>query len=284
MERVARKPANARTSSKARAAAGESVPGTGTVERAIHIMRYFATNPEVTIKELSTDLQMSPSTCHRLLELLAAQGIVEHIKQRRTYQIGLEFCRIAAQVQVRNTYHKLVPPILHEMVRYYNESCIFSLYVAASHSMIFAEKVESSRPLRYQLTLNEPMSVFWGATGRAIYAYLPKEERRAIYESEGPSPGTGEPLPKWPEIEAEVKAIREDGFVVTRGQKTPGSVGVSGPVFNADNRVIGSVGFTIPQSQIGAYDVDEMGRYVATKAVELSSVFGATDPLGHVVD
>lgn len=276
---MAKKSTAARSPAKKRPAAKSGGPGTGTVERAIHIMRYFATNPEVTIKELSTALHMSPSTCHRLLDLLAAEGIVEHVKSRRSYQIGMEYGRLAAQVQARNTYQKMARPLLREMVNYYNETCVFSLYIAASRSLIFAEKAESSRPLRYQVPLNEPMRVFWGATGRAVYANLPDDERRAIYDTEGPAPGSGEPLPTWNEIEAEVKKIRAQGFVMTRGQKTPGSVGISAPVFNAENNVIGSVGFTIPQSQVGAYDVDDMGRYVARKAVELSTIFGAT--LGH---
>lgn len=276
---MSKKSTATRNVAKKRVAARDSGPGTGTVERTIHIMRYFATNPEVTIKELSRALRMSPSTCHRLLELLAAEGIVEHVKTRRSYQIGLEYGRLAAQVQARNSYQKAVQPMLREMVAFYNETCIFSLYIRASRSLIFAEKAESSRPLRYQVPLNEPMSVFWGATGRAIYAYLPDAERRTIYDEEGTAPGSGEPLPSWKNIEAEVQRIRTQGFVMTRGQKTPGSVGVSGPVFNAENDVIGSIGFTMPQSQIGAYDVEEMGRYVAQKAIELSANLGAT--VGH---
>jgi DNA-binding IclR family transcriptional regulator len=265
------------SAARKRTAAVASGPGTGTVERAVHIMRYFATNPEVTIKELSAALRMSPSTCHRLLDLLAAEGIIEHVKTRRSYQVGLEYCRLAAQVQARNSYHKLVPPFLRAMVRDYNETCIFSLYMPASRSMIFSEKAESSRPLRYQLRFNDPHSVFWGATGRAIYAYLPAVDRRAIYDAEGRSPGSGAPLPEWKDVEAAVRRIREQGYVMTHGQKTAGSVGIAGPVFNAENRVIGSVGFTVPQSEIGTYDVDEIGRYVARKAVELSVVFGATE-------
>jgi DNA-binding IclR family transcriptional regulator len=220
---------------------------------------------------------MSPSTCHRLLDLLASEGIIEHVKARRSYQVGLEYCRLAAQVQARNPYHKIVPPFLREMVRDYNETCIFSLYLPASRLMIFSEKAESSRPLRYQLHFNEPHSIFWGATGRAIYAYLPMVDRRAIYDAEGRSPGSDAPLPDWKDVEAAVRRIREHGFVITYGQKTPGAVGIASPVFNADNEVIGSVGFTVPKSEVGAYDVDEIGRYVARKAVELSVVFGATE-------
>jgi len=272
---MAKKTAAVRSSKKT-PAAKDAGPGTGTVERAIHIMRYFATSPAVTITELSTALHMSPSTCHRLLDLLAAEGIVEHVKSSRSYQIGMEYRRLAAQVQSRNTYQNVVRPMLREMALFYNETCIFSLYISASRSLIFAEKAESSRPLRYQVPLNEPMTVFWGATGRAVYASLPAAERRAIYDTEGAAPGSGEPRPTWNDIEAETKRIRAQGFVITRGQKTPGSVGISAPVFNAENNVIGSVGFTIPQSQIGAYDVEDMGRYVAGKAIEISSIFGAT--------
>lgn len=255
------------------------VPGTGTVERAIHVMRYFATHPEVTIKELSTAMQMTPSTCHRLLELLGSEGIITHVKSTRSYRVGPEYCRLAAQVQARNPFRQIVPPILEEMVREYNETCVFSLYLPATRTMMFAEKVESNRPLRYQVPLNEPMTVFWGATGRAIYANLPEQERREIYENERVAPASGEALPPWEAIEAECEKARAQGYLMTAGQKTAGSVGIAGPVFNAENLVVGSVGFTIPQGQIGAYDVSELGRHVAQKAAEISTMFGSTLPL-----
>lgn len=258
------------------AGTSKDVPGSGTVERTIHVMRYLATHPEVTIKELSTALAMSPSTCHRLLELLGAEGIVTHIKSRRRYTVGPEYWRLTAQMQARNPFRKFIPPVLEEMVKDYNETCIFSLYVPATRSMIFAEKVESTRPLRYQLPLNEPMTVFWGATGRAIYASLPEAERRAIYDGETAAPASGELLPPWEEIEDEVVRINAQGYSMTQGQKTSGSVGIAGPVLNAEHTVIGSVGFTIPQSQIGSYDAEELGRYVAQRAVELSNMLGAT--------
>ena len=253
-------------------------PGSGTVARAVHFMRYFASHPEVTIKELSAAMKVTPSTCHRLLLLLASEGIVTHVKARRTYEIGPEYCRMAAQVQSHNPFPKIIQEKLKEMVIDYDETCIFSSYIPAKRKMVFSEKVESSRPLRYQLLLNEPMTVFWGATGRVIFANLPAAEREAIYNQETVAPASGEPLPGRVELQAELDRIVAQGYSITIGQKTPGSVGIAGPVYNAENLVIGSVGFTIPQSQISRYDLAELGHYVARKAEEISAMLGAIRP------
>jgi DNA-binding IclR family transcriptional regulator len=213
----------------------------------MEIIRFFAEHDEATLKELSTALSLAPSTCHRLLKLLGRNGFIESDPTRRRYRVGRELFRIAGFLQSKFNVREFSLPFLRQVVASCNETCILSIYVPSESKMFFAEKADSSRLLRYQLQMNMPMSMFWGASGRAILAFLDKEEVDRIYAMEGPAPATGEPLPARRVMEKQIMAIRRRGYDISYGQKVAGAVGISAPVFGVEGKVIGSLGITVPE-------------------------------------
>lgn len=148
--------------------------GLGTVARVVEILRYFADRGESSLKELSEGVLLAPSTCHRLLDILASEGMIERITTRRTYRIGREFFRLAALVRTKSDIRSIATPFMRAAVDACNETCILNLYDPVERKMFYAEKVDSSRLLRYQLPMNTPVSVLWGASGRSILAWLNK--------------------------------------------------------------------------------------------------------------
>ena len=252
--------------------AGESL---GTVQRVVEIIRFFAERGEVTLKELSLALSLAPSTCHRLLELLGRDGFVEQNAVHRRYRIGREFFRIAALVQSKHDVRTIALPFLRKLVDACDETSVLSLYVPSDGKIFFAEKVDSSMMLRYQLPMNMPMSVLWGASGRSILAFLDKDEVTRIYAAEGRAPGSGEALPSRRTLEKELAAIRQRGYDITYGQKIAGAVGISAPVFGADGKVLGSINVTVPATRIAAKDRPRLAELVRATAAELSAVLGS---------
>jgi DNA-binding IclR family transcriptional regulator len=246
----------------------------GTVARTVQTLRYFAEHPETTIKEIAAALGLAPSTCHRLLDLLAREGIIEHDKVGRRYRIGVEFFRIAAQVQNSNDVTEIARPFLRRVVEQCDETCVLCLYDPTMRKLIFMEKVDSARLLRYQLPMNVPLSVLWGASGRAVLAYLPQEEVDAIYEDESNAPASGEKLPSRAALGHELELIRERGYAISTGQKIVGATGVNAPVFNARGRVIGSLGVTAPESRVSADHALALAGLVRSAAADLSAALG----------
>lgn len=253
-------------------AAGESL---GTVQRVVEIIRFFAEHGETTLKELSLALALAPSTCHRLLELLGRDGIVEHNVVHRRYRIGREFFRIGALVQSKHDVRAIALPFLRKLVDACDETSVLNLYVPSDGKMFFAEKVDSSMMLRYQLPMNMPMSVLWGASGRSILAFLDKDEVDRIYAAEGRAPGSGEALPSRRVLEKDLTAIRQNGYDITYGQKIAGAVGISAPVFGADGKVLGSIGVTVPATRIAAKDRPRLAELVREIGTELSATLGS---------
>jgi DNA-binding IclR family transcriptional regulator len=251
---------------------GESL---GTVQRVVEVIRFFAEHGEATLKELSTALLLAPSTCHRLLDLLGRDGFIEQDMARKRYRIGRELFRIAALVQSKHDIRTIALPFLRHVVDACDETCVLSLYLPSEGKIFFAEKVDSSRLLRYQLQMNTPISVLWGASGRAILAFLDKDDVDRIYAMEGRAPASGEPLPARRTLEKELAAIRERGYDMTYGQKVAGAVGISAPVFGIDGKVIGSLCVTVPEARIAAKDRPRLGELVRTTADKLSAALGS---------
>ena len=156
---------------------GNSGEALGTVHRVIEILRLFGEKGELTLKEMSLALALAPSTCHRLLELLGREGFIEQDMVNRRYRIGREFFRVSGLVQSKHDVRRLARPFLEKMVEVCDETAVFSIYVPSEGKIFFAEKVDSSMMLRYQLPMNTPVSALWGASGRSILAFL---DRAAI--------------------------------------------------------------------------------------------------------
>lgn len=247
----------------------------GTVQRVVEILRYFADRGESTLKDLSGSVALAPSTCHRLLDILSLDGIIEHTAARQNYRIGCEFFRIAALVQAKHNIRAIAEPFLSAAVEASNESCVLSLYLPFQGKMIYAEKADSSRLLRYQLPMNVPVSVLWGASGRAMLAWFNKEEIDRIYATEGEAPASGEPLPTRKTLDQLLGLIRNRGYVVSYGQKIEGAVGFGAPVFGVDGTVVGSLCITVPRANVMRRDEARLGRLVQEQAGRLSAALGA---------
>src|SRR5262249_2152775 len=139
---------------------------------------------------------------------------------------------------------------LQRVVEACDETCVLCLYLPTEQQMIFAEKIDSSQLLRYQLPMNTLLPLLWGASGLAILAFLPKEDIDVLYSRTGRAPASGEMRPSRKVLNAELSLIRERGYAVSHGQKIAGAVGINSPVFDAGGSVIGSFGVTVPEQRI----------------------------------
>lgn len=247
---------------------------TGTVQRVIEVIRYMGEHGETTIKDISNSTGLPPSTCHRLLDLLAKEGLVERDEATREYHIGTELFRIAGRVQAHFEIGKHARPHLEKIAAACDETSVLGLRLPADGKMIFAEKVDSQRLLRYQLNLNEQLSLVWGASGKAILAYLPENEIEQIYEAEDVAPASQAQKPSLPELMEELGRIRAVGFAASEGEKIGGAVGIAAPVFRAGGDVIGCLAITVPKDRIGPRDIQKLGELVRTSANDLSTELG----------
>ncbi|MEK6592977.1 MAG: IclR family transcriptional regulator [Pseudomonadota bacterium] len=248
---------------------------TGTVSRAIAILREMAeAEGDVQIKTLAERLLLPPSTVHRLLELLAHEGMIEHDAAARAYRVGREFFRLSSLVFNKHPIQAVAMPILKAALQEYNETAYLGLYLPQEGKMMFVADCESSHPLGYRVKKNEPLSLLTGASGRSILAYLPKDAVERALAAEKDDPAVRRAVPSRRALHEALAQIRAQGFAVTFGQRIPGAVGIFAGVFDVHGKVVGNIGYTVPEHRYRKNLLPQLSGAVRKFAHTLSRTLG----------
>lgn len=248
---------------------------TGTVERTLILLQRLAESQgDTTIKALSAAVDLPPSTVHRLLGLLVEQGMVERGAYPRSYRVGTEFYRMSMRVVSNCSLKDLVDPVLKRVVSEVGETCMLMRYFPEAKQVLLEHFVDGPSQLRYFVRFNDPLSLVWGAPGRAILANLPAAEIEEILNQNHSMALNREPLPSIDEMRTILDQIRTQGYAKSSGQQVESAVGLATPVFTGGDAVFGSVCATVPSYR---YDIDNEEKFANAlrgAAVELSDLFG----------
>jgi DNA-binding IclR family transcriptional regulator len=250
-------------------------PPNGTVARVMAVFRAVVEAPaDISVAEVTELLGLPRPTVHRLLDLLAKEDMLEPDPATRRWRPTAECQRLGAVLTSKRDLVALARPVLAEVVRLSEEACLLGVYLPRRREMIYAAEHTSPNPLSYRIELNSPVSVMWGASGRAILAFLPEEEIEAILTERDPAPGSGEKPPSPATLRRELAEVRAKGYAFSRGQKIPGSRGISAPILGADGVAVGSLTLTIPEMRFREQAKQQLAEMVIGGARKLSSTLG----------
>lgn len=249
---------------------------TGTVHRVARLLSAIADSPHgsVRVSSLAATVGLAPSTTHRLLHLLRREGLVDWSADGHSYSIGAEFYRLSARVIGQKKIADIAQPFLDRLAHRFGEAALFGVAIPSIPAMIFVARADGQHPLQYRIQMNHHLSLWWGASGKSILAYVDDVLRDRVIAHERAHGGN---LPPAKDIEAALQLVRRRGFAVTEGEKLPGAQGIAAPVFGTEG-IVGCLCITAPKGRIARDSVMTIGRVVAQEAAELSRALGA--PIG----
>jgi DNA-binding IclR family transcriptional regulator len=254
----------------------EVAPGhsPGPIQRALGLLKLFAeSDGPLAVRDVAAALGLPPSTSHRLLQQFISAGFVVVDPASKRYQIGPEMHRVAALVQSRSSLATTVQPFLDELTAACDEASLFAVFDRATATVAFVAKADSSQALSYRISLNTPVSAYWGSSSQVILAYLAEPDLRRVLAAAHPSPVGGRPPMTEDAFRAHLAAIAARGWILTKGEKLPGAVGTSAPVFGAAG-IVGSLTVTIPEFRFQASLAPRIQRLVVESAEKISVVLG----------
>jgi DNA-binding IclR family transcriptional regulator len=257
-----------------KSSAEEAGAGISVVSRVVAVLRAFAEGGNsVSIKDLSEQLGLAPSTLHRLLDQLVAAGLIDRTSARR-YRVSNEFSRIGALAARKSGVLRLARPVIQEVTQRTTETCMLGMLLPQTLTMMFVDKTTSPLPMPYPIRMHQTRSLLWGATGLCLLAWLsPSQVERVLGRGER-SPVDGQTPPDEKALKERLATIRAQGYAMTRGEQTHGAVGMAAPVFGANRTIIGDLCITLPQSRFSAADESRFASLLMQRARELSRLNG----------
>lgn len=248
------------------------------ISKTFTILRAFTdVQNEWGVNELSRHLKMPVSSVHRMISTLKDEHILEYSEVTNKYRVGTDFIRMASIISNNVDVKRVARPYLEGLASEVHHSVYFALYSPQHKKMSFIDVVKSIYALQYILDIGVLEPVHIAASGKTILAYLPKNEIEEILDLEDQTGVERE------EIMEELKVIKNQGYAITSNERKKGAMSVGAPVFNASDKVIGSVICVMP---IGEYQEELEPHYiekVKQAAEDISYSFGYLKKGGETV-
>jgi DNA-binding IclR family transcriptional regulator len=239
--------------------------------RAIDMLIWLADHTADTwgVRQVAREMNTSPSTIYRIFQIFESRDLVTKNEDGK-YTPGLELFRVCQVFSQRLSPVKIAKPHLERLAAACGETVLLAAYGARRGQMIVIDIIDAPHPLRWVVHRDQWNAIHSGATGLAILAFLPEEERRALYQRDLER-FTERTIVTAADLEAEVARIRARGYAYSRGQRSKGAVGFGAPLFDAAGDVFGDVCITIPEGRFDPAQEPKLGRLLVAAAADISA-------------
>jgi IclR family transcriptional regulator, acetate operon repressor len=226
------------------------------------------------VREIAKGVDMNPSTVHRLLGLLEEEGFVRQDEPGGGYIVGTALLRLALTASGSHPVRSAALPHLRALAEASGETVTLGLYDPVRRQTYVLAVVESEAPVRYVSKLHEWRDLHTGASGRAVMAFLPDDDRRTVVERTQLAPVTEHTITSAAELERVLAEVRERGYAFSQEERRLGGVGIAAPVFGPGRHVLGEVGVSVPTQRFVAADEQRLARLVVACAAAITTELG----------
>jgi DNA-binding IclR family transcriptional regulator len=235
------------------------------VDRAIAILQCFtADKPALSVLEIQARVDLSRPTLYRLLQTLAATGLVKAEGDPQRFRLAHGVMELAHVWLAGLNKVDAAKPVLEKLREDTGETA--ALFVLREQKRICVLELESHHALTIARGVGDTGDITLGASGKAILAFLDEGRRNSILDQVAKS--------RRAELAKALDVVRSRGFATSHGEVFVGAVALAAPTFNHNGEVAGCLGVFGPRARVKDADVPRFGALVTRAANEVSLQYG----------
>lgn len=253
------------------------------LRRGLEILRLLAEHAgPMTATAVAGELGLPRSTAYHLLGELGRAGFVTHLPEERRYGLGVAAFELGSAFLRHDPLERLARPLLRGLVDRLGRPA--HLGVLHGRETLYLLREQPARPQTLVTDVGVRLPAHLPASGRAMLAYLPAPQVRALFPSaDAFVDRTGRGPANLPALRRVLAAERRRGWAVEDGYVTPGFASVAAVVLDHGGRPIAAISVTFrhdcadepghPGGECGR-DWPEPAAEVRAAAAELSTRIG----------
>ena len=243
-----------------------------SLNKAIAILDCFrADQPQLGVREIARQLDMSTSTVGRLLATLHSAGILSQDPATRLYRMGPKVMAWSAIYTSVMDVRERARPMLEELHHITNETV--SLYVLERTERVCVERIESPERVRVVVRVGERMPLHAGSAGKAILAFLAPELIKQIL-AQPLERMTDKTITNRRVLQKELKTIRACGYATSHGERFEDALGLAAPIFDSSGKVTAALNVAGPTMRFTDAQVDKFAPKIIQLANQVSHALG----------
>lgn len=215
-----------------------------SVDNAITLLQLLSRGVPLRLTDAAHELDVSPSTAHRLLAMLEHRGFARRRAGSRSYIVGPEYQAVARDVLAEVDLGRVAQPILEELWRTYNESVL--LGVLDTEGVRFIAGRESELQLRVAGHFDQAFAPHASASGLVLLAALSPTDLRERYPSDRLQALQPRAIARRNQLERELANVGSQGFSLVVETTAAGVSAVAVPVTTTSGTTIAAMTLIAP--------------------------------------
>jgi len=224
-----------------------------SIEKALVILTKFQDiKPSWGIREMSTELGFSPATVQRILQVLKSYEFVRQNPKTRQYFIGNIFYKFLDNLNSTNNLARIGRRFMEELATATLETV--HLNIIEKNLRICIDNIESPKVLKAGMPIGNKSPLYAGASAKCLLAFSTEEFQDNYIKTTKIEALTEDTIVQPDKLFEEIYKIKEQGYAISLGERTPGLGSVSVPVFDYKGQILASLSLAIPEIRMKQED------------------------------
>jgi DNA-binding IclR family transcriptional regulator len=243
----------------------------GSLKKGIRIIDLLSKRGTLSLSEVSGELKLDRSVCHRYLLTLRDLGLVSQ-PGGSGYRLTLALFEMSMRLINQLEIKKIVRPFMEDMSLEYKETV--NLGIKDGDQMVYLDKSESTQLLRAELAIGTRIPIHCTALGKAILAFRPESEQIAFCSGNGFTAYTPRTITSPKTLIKQLTLIRERGFAVDDEEHFLGLRCVAAPLVDHSGFPNYSLSVAGPSSRLSNKRLMGIGSNLKSVCEKISKILG----------
>lgn len=216
-----------------------------SVKKALRVLECFtAVSPEMTLTQLSRELDMPKSTLLNLIRTLEESGYVYRVRQSQNYRLGYKIMELGYSMRSAFPVVQFALPLMEELQQATGEFVYLTTHI--NGRVLYLECVyPQKRTVGYSIT-GKTLPMHCTGCGKAMLSCFADEQVESIIDTWGMERKTLNTITERDQLLRELEITRSRGYALDMEEETPGVRCVAMPVRAGDGMAAGAISISGP--------------------------------------
>jgi DNA-binding IclR family transcriptional regulator len=224
------------------------------------------------VTELSTQLDIKPSSAHRFLSVLVELGYVEKNGQTGKYLATLKVFQLGVSVRNKMSLISVARPFMETLCESLHETV--NIAVFSGQHVVVIDRVKSAETLRANIVVGQRLPAYCTAFGKIFLAAMSEKRLDRYLASQPLEPLTRQTHGKKEALVAELERIQKQGFAIDNRELDENVRCMAGPIRDESGKIVAALSISGPVARLKMTRLKTFKRTIIDTTDEISMILG----------
>ena len=240
--------------------------------KVFRVLEFLCEGKATGVSDLSTQLDIKPSSMHRFLSVLVELGYVEKSSQTGKYFATLKVFQLGVSVRNKMSLISVARPHMESLCESFQETV--NIAVFTGQHVVVIDRVKSAETLRAAIIVGQRLPAYCTAFGKIFLAAMSKKELDRYLSFQPLTSLTRQTHVEKASLVAELDKIRKDGFAIDNRELDENVRCMAGPIRDESGKIVAALSVSGPVARLKMTRLKTFKQTIIDTTDQISLILG----------